>query len=329
MPDSYHRRRDSRDISDDEYSSRYRNDYRKRDYSDDEYRTSRRDDRRRHDNKRDRDIKNDPYESKHEKRDSYRSREKDSSHRSRHTHSRRDDYSSDEDHSYKRRDKNITNPSRHHHHHHRDSSPSSQFSEEENDNTIEKPNYNLSGLLALESNRVYVAENSNKSIPGGQPVSSVILKYHEPKDRSTKPPKSPRYVLIKFPASSSLSSSKQKSSSHGQVTIPLDKQTSYLIGTDSRIVQILLKDETDSDNQPPPEFADDQHAVIQFREKTKRNKYGELETKNLPYLIDLETKAGTFLNSEQIPQAVYVELRHKDIIQFGNCKDEYILLKDD
>lgn len=325
MADSYHRRRDSRDYSDDEYSKRHDNDRSRRDYSDDEYRNSRRDDRRRrHGSRRDQDMRNDSYRSnnKYEKQDDYHSksrREKDSSYRSR--HSRRDDdyYSPDNDksQSYKRRDKrNEADEARDHH---RDYSQSPE--------PIEKPNYNLSGLLALESNRIYVAENIKSTTPS-KPISSVILKYHEPKDRSTKPPKSPRYVLVKFPASSSSKSS----SSSREITIPLDKQTSYLIGTDSRIAQIVLKDETDPDNSeksPPTDFAADQHAVIQFRQKTKRNKYGELETKNLPYLIDLETEAGTFLNSEQIPEAVYVELRHKDIIQFGKCKDEYILLKDD
>lgn len=47
-----------------------------------------------------------------------------------------------------------------------------------------------------------------------------------------------------------------------------------------------------------------------------------------PYLIDLETETGTFINAERIESNVYVELHPKDIFQCGDSSREYVLLHD-
>lgn len=65
---------------------------------------------------------------------------------------------------------------------------------------------------------------------------------------------------------------------------------------------------------------EDQHAVIQHR----INKKGI----STIYIIDLDSKAGTFINDEKIEPRRYYELIEKDSIRFGNCKDEFILLHD-
>jgi len=47
----------------------------------------------------------------------------------------------------------------------------------------------------------------------------------------------------------------------------------------------------------------------------------------IPYLIDLESTNGTKLNGETVEPAKYYELRHKDLIQFGFCKLDFVLMR--
>lgn len=45
-----------------------------------------------------------------------------------------------------------------------------------------------------------------------------------------------------------------------------------------------------------------------------------------PYIIDLESANGTFLNNKQIEAKKYVELLEKDVIKFGFSSREYVML---
>lgn len=45
-----------------------------------------------------------------------------------------------------------------------------------------------------------------------------------------------------------------------------------------------------------------------------------------PYLIDLESANGTFLNNQKIEPKKYIELKETDVIKFGYSKREYVLL---
>lgn len=49
----------------------------------------------------------------------------------------------------------------------------------------------------------------------------------------------------------------------------------------------------------------------------------------LPYLMDLDSTNGTFINGERIEGRRYYELREKDLLKFGSSSREYVLLKDD
>jgi smad nuclear-interacting protein 1 len=69
-----------------------------------------------------------------------------------------------------------------------------------------------------------------------------------------------------------------------------------------------------------------QHAVIQFRHIEKTNEYGDRIGKVRPYIIDLESANGTKLNGEEIPASRYLELRDKDLLQFGDSTREYVLM---
>lgn len=45
-----------------------------------------------------------------------------------------------------------------------------------------------------------------------------------------------------------------------------------------------------------------------------------------PYIIDLESSNGTFVNNKKIEAKKYVELLEKDVIKFGFSSREYVLL---
>ncbi len=45
-----------------------------------------------------------------------------------------------------------------------------------------------------------------------------------------------------------------------------------------------------------------------------------------PYVLDLESTNGTFLNGKRIEPARYIELREKDVLRFGESSREYVLM---
>jgi smad nuclear-interacting protein 1 len=74
-----------------------------------------------------------------------------------------------------------------------------------------------------------------------------------------------------------------------------------------------------------------QHAVIQFRLMTEQmpvNALNNTPPKQVvkPFIIDLESTNGTFVNDERIPASRYYELRSRDTIRFGCSTREYVLL---
>ncbi|PJF17312.1 hypothetical protein PSACC_02810 [Paramicrosporidium saccamoebae] len=72
-----------------------------------------------------------------------------------------------------------------------------------------------------------------------------------------------------------------------------------------------------------------QHAVIQHREVSTDLGYGNYSTSIKPYIIDLDSTHGTFINSTKIESGRYIELRPMDIIKFACSTREYVLLSED
>lgn len=68
-----------------------------------------------------------------------------------------------------------------------------------------------------------------------------------------------------------------------------------------------------------------QHSVIQFRQRRKPD---DPNPQVIPYVMDLETTNGTFLNGERIEAARYYELRDKDVLKFGCSSRDYVLIQD-
>jgi smad nuclear-interacting protein 1 len=48
-----------------------------------------------------------------------------------------------------------------------------------------------------------------------------------------------------------------------------------------------------------------------------------------PYIMDLESTNGTFLNDEKLEASRYVELLHKDVLRFGFSDRLYVLVKNE
>ncbi|KAL4785696.1 SMAD/FHA domain-containing protein [Aspergillus varians] len=155
----------------------------------------------------------------------------------------------------------------------------------------EKPNFGNTGRLAAESNTV--------DING----SAVVLKYHEPAE-ARKPPAKESWRLYVFKGKDLLE------------MVELNERSCWLIGRERLVVDFPLDHPSCSK----------QHAAIQFRFVEKRNEFGDRIGKVKPYAIDLESANGSTVNGEALPGGRYMELRDKDILQFGNSSREYVLM---
>lgn len=156
----------------------------------------------------------------------------------------------------------------------------------------EKPNFGNSGLLAAASNSVLQGDGT-----------AITLKYHEPAE-ARKPSSKDQWKLFVFKG--------------GDIadTIDLSARSFWLVGKDVAVVDLPAEHPSISR----------QHAVIQFRYTEKRNEFGDKIGKVKPYIIDLESANGTVLNHEKIPDSRYLELRHKDMVQFGHSTREYVVM---
>ena len=83
-----------------------------------------------------------------------------------------------------------------------------------------------------------------------------------------------------------------------------------------------------------------QHAVLQYRFEVKiclfciyylllrlsLLHFRMVQKRVLPYIIDLGSSNGTYLNNKRIDPQRYYELREKDMLKFGYSSREYVLL---
>jgi smad nuclear-interacting protein 1 len=84
----------------------------------------------------------------------------------------------------------------------------------------------------------------------------------------------------------------------------IHRQSAYLIGRDRKIADFPVDHPSCSK----------QHAVLQYRSMPfERN--GAVGRRTLPYIIDLGSANGTYLNSERIEPQRYYELKEQDILK--------------
>ena len=152
-----------------------------------------------------------------------------------------------------------------------------------------KPDFGLSGALARD-----------QSGTGGSNVyKGVLLKFQEPPEART--PKTP-WRLYVFRGDEQID------------TLHVSKQSAYLFARNEDIADIPLQHPSCSS----------QHAVLQFRAVPSKDETGKLTCQ--PYLMDLESTNGSFINGVRIDPARYYQLKKGDVLKFGASTREYVLL---
>jgi smad nuclear-interacting protein 1 len=152
-----------------------------------------------------------------------------------------------------------------------------------------KPDFGLSGALAADS---------GKGGSGGNMYKGVLLKFQEPPEARTPTTKWRLYV---FKGEEQIE------------TLHIAKQSAYLLGRNEDIADILLSHPSCSS----------QHAVLQYR-AVPNKETGKVSC--LPYLLDLESTNGSFINGVRIDPARYYQLKKQDVLKFGASTREYVLL---
>jgi smad nuclear-interacting protein 1 len=99
----------------------------------------------------------------------------------------------------------------------------------------------------------------------------------------------------------------------------IHRQSAYLIGRERGICDLPIDHPSCSK----------QHAVFQYRLMDYKRDDGSAGRRVVPYIIDLGSANGTFLNNQKIDPQRYYELREHDVIKFGFSTREYVLLHED
>ncbi|KAF5278625.1 hypothetical protein FQA39_LY00667 [Lamprigera yunnana] len=129
----------------------------------------------------------------------------------------------------------------------------------------------------------------------------VVIKYSEPPE-ARKPKR--RWRLYPFKGEKALQ------------TLYIHRESGYLIGRDRKVVDLPVDHPSCSK----------QHAALQYRLVTFTREDGTTGKRVRPYLIDLDSANGTFINNKKIDARKYVELLEKDVVKFGFSSREYVLL---
>ena len=149
-----------------------------------------------------------------------------------------------------------------------------------------KPNFGLSGALAKDVGN------------GGSMYKGVVLKFQEPPE-ARAPNTQWRFYVFK--------------GKELLETLHISKQSAYLCGRNPEICDIAMAHPSLSS----------QHAVLQYR-ALPHKETGRLSCQ--PYIMDLESTNGTFLNGVRIDAARNYQLKKGDVLTFGASKREYVLL---
>lgn len=96
----------------------------------------------------------------------------------------------------------------------------------------------------------------------------------------------------------------------------IHRQSAYLMGRQRKIADIPIDHPSCSK----------QHAVFQYRLVDFTRSDGTSGRRVKPYIIDLGSGNGTYLNNQRIEAQRYYELKEKDVLKFGFSSREYVLL---
>mmetsp|Transcript_16143 Transcript_16143/g.44723 ORF Transcript_16143/g.44723 Transcript_16143/m.44723 type:complete len:300 (-) Transcript_16143:154-1053(-) len=172
-------------------------------------------------------------------------------------------------------------------HHAKETAPPAEAEPVEKPKPKHKANFGLSGALAKDTET------------GGKMYKGVLLKFQEPAEARAPNTQWRFYV---FEGKDTLE------------TLHISKQSAYLIGGNVEIADIPFEHESLSE----------QHAVLQYRALPLKSDPTRVSCQ--PYIMDLESESGTFLNGVKIDSARYYQLRKGDVVTFGRSKREYVLM---
>ncbi|KAK7082132.1 Smad nuclear-interacting protein 1 [Halocaridina rubra] len=142
---------------------------------------------------------------------------------------------------------------------------------------------------------------SGKLTEDANTFNGVVIKYSQPPE-ARKPKRRWRWYIFK--------------GEEDLPFLPLHRQSAYLIGRDRKVADIPTDHPSCSK----------QHAVLQYRLVSYEREDGTKGRTVKPYILDLESANGTFVNNRRIEPRRYVELLEKDVVKFGYSSREYILL---
>ena len=152
-----------------------------------------------------------------------------------------------------------------------------------------KPNFGVSGALAKDADG------------GGNVYKGVVLKFREPPE-ARAPNTQWRFYVFK------------KGNDAVLELLHISKQSAYLMGRNADICDIPMLHPSLSS----------QHAVLQYRALPSQKTQGGLQCH--PYIMDLESTNGTFLNGVKIDPARYYQLKKGDVLTFGASTREHVLM---
>lgn len=131
--------------------------------------------------------------------------------------------------------------------------------------------------------------------------NGVVVKYSEPPE-ARKPKR--RWRLYVFRGDTDLP------------TLYIHRQSGFLMGRDRKVADIPVDHPSCSK----------QHAVLQYRLTAYEREDGSRGRRVRPYIIDLDSANGTFVNNKRIEPRRYMELIERDVLKFGFSSREYVLL---
>lgn len=196
-----------------------------------------------------------------------------------------------------RKEREHNNLSRLNRHRHHDDDNESKFSRQKNNGQTEeseKPEEKIPEIRPNFELTGALARDTNT-------FNGIVIKYNQPPE-AKKPTK--HWRLYPFKGSEALDH------------INIHNQSAYLFGRERRIADIPIDHPSCSK----------QHAVIQFRSIPIERSDGTTGKVTRPYIIDLDSANGTFVNYKKLEPSRYVELFEKDVIKFGFSSREYVLL---
>lgn len=144
-------------------------------------------------------------------------------------------------------------------------------------------------------------QTSGKLTEDVNTVNGVVIKYSEPPE-ARKPKR--RWRLYPFKGEESLP------------VLYIHRQSAYLIGRDRKIADIPVDHPSCSK----------QHAALQYRLVPFKRENGSEGKRVRPYLIDLESANGTYVNNVKLESKRYHELMERDVLKFGYSSREYVVL---